>query len=135
MSPRSLQWSVFMLEFETSAAGGVRDRLPVLVVSRESANDALPVVTVVPLVGKTEGRRIYPNETWLPPNATLLDTPTVLMAHQIRTVPKKRLATRMGSVDDPGLRSAVQSAVRVQLDLDADRAHQSEVPTSLESGI
>lgn len=135
MSPRSLQWSVFMLEFETSAAGGVRDRLPVLVVSRESANDALPVVTVLPLVAKKRGRRIYPNETCLPSDTTSLDTPAVLMAHQIKTIPKEWLAKRTGSVEDPGLRSNVRNAVRVQLDLDADTSHPSRGPTNMESGI
>ncbi len=135
MNRHPLQWSVFMLEHNADAGEGTVSRLPVLVVSRESANDALPVVTVLPLVGKKKGRRIYPNETWLPSDATLLDTPTVLMAHQIRTIPKDWLATRMGSVDDAGLRAAVRNAVRIQLDLDADTTHPSRGPTNMESGI
>lgn len=133
MSRQRLQWSIFMVE--PAAVGGAdHNRRPVVVVSRESANDALPVVTIVPLAGFTANRRIYPNETCLPPEATTLDSPAVLMAHQIRTISKSRLSTRLGSIDDPGLRTAIRTAVRVQLDLDGGSVYPSDSVPGLESG-
>lgn len=120
MNRQPLQWSVYMVD-PTPGGGGERvDQAPVLVMSRESANEALPIVTVMPLAGLKKGRRIYPNEASLPSETTALDVPTVLMAHQMRTIPKSWLSTRVGSIDDPGLRSAVRAAVRVQLDLDLE---------------
>ena len=135
MNREQLQWSVFLLEAETHPGTGSIDQTPVLVVSREIANDALPVVTVIPLARLKAGRRIYPNEACLPPAATALDSPSVLMAHQIRTIPKNWLSTRLGSIDDPGLRSAVRAAVRVQLDLETDGKDRTETATQLECGI
>ncbi len=135
MNREQLQWSVFLIESEAHPGAETTEQAPVLVVSRESANDALPVVTVLPLAGWRAGRRIYPNETCLPPDATALDSPSVLMAHQIRTIPKSRLSTRLGSVDDPELRSAVRDAVRVQLDLEPGAETRSETEELLECGI
>ena len=123
-----------MLELEANAGTGRDQQPPVLVVSRESANVALPVVTVVPLTGLSSDRRIYPNEMCLPSGTTALDYPALLMAHQIRTVPKSRLSTHVGTVDDPGLRSAVRTAVRVQLDLDENAEKQPDMATQGECG-
>ena len=134
MSPESaLQWSVFVLEGRTSPGSESDAQPPVLIVSRESANEALPVVTVLPLVWLKKGRRIYPNEALLPTDSTELEYPAVLMAHQIRTIPKSWLSMRKGSVEDPGLRSAVREAVRVQLDLDSGAHDRTETATRLES--
>jgi mRNA-degrading endonuclease toxin of MazEF toxin-antitoxin module len=91
---------------------------PVLVVSRESANEALPVVTVLPLADHAPGRRVYPNEALLPSGAAQLQRPAVVMALQIQSIAKARLSHPVGSVDEPGLRSAVSEALRVQLNLE-----------------
>jgi mRNA-degrading endonuclease toxin of MazEF toxin-antitoxin module len=41
------------------------------------------------------------------------------MAHQIRTLSKRRLGALLGRIDDQDLRAAVRAAVRVQLDLES----------------
>ena len=135
MSRQPLQWSVFMVEPKAGGGGEIVVQPLVLVMSRESANEALPIVTVLPLAGLKEGRRIYPNEASLPSETTALDSPAVLMAHQIRTIPKSSLSTRVGSIEDPGLRSAIRAAVRVQLDLEPGTEDQIDVATKQESGI
>lgn len=129
------QWSVFMLEASADRRGADGARSPVLVVSRESANVALPVVTAVPLARMRAGRRIYPNETCLPPESTGLEDPAILLAHQIRTVPKSSLSTRTGAVEDPELRAAVRDVVRIQLDLDAQTADRSAIRVNMESAL
>jgi mRNA-degrading endonuclease toxin of MazEF toxin-antitoxin module len=133
MNRQPLQWSVFMLDLEGGRGQGAAGHAPVLVVSRESANEALPMVTVLPIVHMTKGRRIYPNETLLPAGATEIEAPAVLMAHLISTIPKNRLSTRMGSVEDPELRTAVRNAVRVHLDLDDVLGHGATQSSRLEN--
>lgn len=135
LGPNRLQWSVFVIETSDDRRGADGARFPVLVVSRESANIALPVVTAVPLARMRTGRRVYPNETCLPPESTGLDHPAILLAHQITTVPKSSLSTRTGAVDDLALREAVRTAVHIQLDLDARMADRSPIPVNLESEI
>jgi mRNA interferase MazF len=113
------QWSVFMVDLDPAVGSEQAGRRPVLVVSREVANAALPVVTALPLTSVREGRRIYPNEVLLPAGTAGLDRDSVVMAHQIRTLSKRRLGALLGRIDDQDLRAVVRAAVRVQLDLES----------------
>jgi len=112
------QWSVFVVDLDPAVGSEQAGRRPVLVVSREVANVALPVVAVLPLTSHRKGRRVYPNEALVPAGTAGLDRDSVVMAHQIRAISKRRLGARLGTVEDQELRVAVRAAVRVQLDLD-----------------
>ena len=118
MSAPRLQWSIFEIDRDPGVGADAGGWRPVLVVSRDSANAALPIVTVLPLIARKPGRRIYPNEVLLPSQSVQLRHDAITMAHRIRTIPKKILAAPVGSVDDPDLRAAVRRALQVQLNLD-----------------
>ena len=118
MSAPRFQWSIFEIDRDRSVGADGGGGRPVLVVSRDSANDALPIVTVLPLIDRKPGRRIYPNEVLLPSRSAKLRRDTITMAHQIRTIPKDLLDVPVGSVDDPDLRAAVRRALQVHLNLD-----------------
>jgi mRNA interferase MazF len=115
-----LQWSVFTIDLDSmppgSEGGG---RRPVLVVSRESANQALPVVTVLPLATRRNDRRVYPNEVLLRTGTAGLKKDAIAMAHQTRTVAKRLLTNLLGAIEDDDLRSRIRRAMCVQLNLDA----------------
>lgn len=113
------QWSVFTVDLASVPGSSRKRRRPVLVVSRESANEALPVVTVLPLISWRKGRRIYPNEVLLPSGSGGLQHDAIAMAHQTRTVPKGRLRAPLGTIEDHELRSAVRRAMCIQLNLES----------------
>jgi len=113
------QWSVFVVDRDPAMGSEQAGRWPVLVISREVANAALPVVTVLPVTSRRQGRRVYPNEALLPAGTAGLDRDSVVMAHQIRAISKRRLGARLGSVEHQELRAAVRAALRVQLDLES----------------
>jgi mRNA interferase MazF len=112
------QWSVFTIDVEPVTGKDKKTRRQVLIVSRESANEALPVVTVLPLVWRRKGRRIYPNEALLPSGSAGLKRDCIAMAHQTRTVPKKRLAAPLGTIEDDDLRAEIRRAMCIQLHLE-----------------
>lgn len=118
MSAPPYQWSVFVVDLDPAVGSEQAGRRPVLVISREVANAALPVVTTLPVTSLRKGRRIYPNEVLLPAGTAGLDRESVVMAHQIGALSKRRLGALLGKVDDQELRAAVRAAVRVQLDLE-----------------
>jgi len=118
ISAPPIQWSIFTIDLDGTPDFEDRGR-PVLVVSRETANQALPVVTVLPLAAWRTGRRVYPNEVLLPAGSAGLKRDLIAMAHQTRTVAKTRLAAPLGTIEDDDLRSKIRLAMCVQLNLEA----------------
>lgn len=118
MTAEPLQWGVFVARLDPAVGSEQAGRRPVLVVSREPVNAALPVVTVVPLTARKPGRRLYPNEALLPAGAAGLHRDSIAMAHQVCSLSRLRLGERLGTVEDATQRKAVREALRVQLDLD-----------------
>jgi len=118
VSAAPLQWSVFSVDLDPAVGSEQAGRRPVLVVSRESANAVLPVISAIPLTTRKPHRRVYPNEALIPGGHAGLKRDSIAMAHQLRTLSKTRLSRRIGHLDDPSIRDAVRSAMRTQLDLD-----------------
>ena len=118
MRVQPYQWSVFVVDLDPVQGSEQAGRRPVLVVSREVANAALPVVTVLPLTTRKKNRRVYPNEALLPAGTATLKRDSIAMAHQIRTLSKSLLRKRVGVIESHDLRAAVRAALHIQLDLD-----------------
>jgi mRNA interferase MazF len=112
------QWSVFTIDIDGTPGAGDGGSSPVLVVSRESANEVLPVVTVLPLTTRSKDRRVYPNEVLLLSGTAGLECDAIAMAHQTRTVVKNRLVAQLGRIENDDLKSAIRRAMCVQLNLE-----------------
>jgi len=113
-----LQWSVFSVDLDPTVGSEQAGRRPVLIVSRESANAVLPVISAIPLTTRRPHRRVYPNEALIPRDHAGLRRDSIAMAHQLRTLSKTRLGRLIGHLDDPSIRDDVRAAMRTQLDLD-----------------
>ena len=111
-----LQWMVLEATLDPVRGSEQRGTRPVLVVSNEEFNQAMPSVTVLPLTSTR--RRLYPAEVALPRGAAGQPLDSIVMAHQIRTIAQERLKSAYGLLSDPVLRAAVQAAISVHLDLD-----------------
>lgn len=87
-----------------------------LVVSNEAFNLAMPNLTVLPLTS-TE-RRLYPAEVLLPNGLAGQPRDSIILAHQIRTIPKQRMQTLVGYLEDEPTRQNVYQAIRDHLDFE-----------------
>ncbi|HHV64896.1 MAG TPA: type II toxin-antitoxin system PemK/MazF family toxin [Peptococcaceae bacterium] len=111
------QWGIFWADLEPtkgSEQAGVR---PVLVVSSEIMNEALPIVSILALTSLKKGRKIYPIEVLLSSEATGLPQDSIAMAHQIRAISKERLKDKVGYLNSDELKEKVKTAIRTYLDL------------------
>jgi len=117
MMDEPLQWSVWLVDLDPVAGSEQAGRRAVAIVSKEAANTVLPVVTAVPVTSRKAGRTIYPNEAVIPAGAGGLSRDSVAMAHQLRTVSKRRLARRLGRLEDPSIQEAIREALRIQVDI------------------
>jgi mRNA interferase MazF len=88
---------------------------PVLIVSNEEFNQAMPNVSVLPLTSTQ--RRLYPSELLLPAGKAGQPSESIVMAHQIRTISKQRLGKLLGYLHDAQLHHEVRQTIKEHLDL------------------
>ncbi|MGI6588254.1 MAG: type II toxin-antitoxin system PemK/MazF family toxin [Peptococcia bacterium] len=111
------QWGIFWADLAPtfgSEQAGIR---PVLVVSAEEVNQALPIVTILSLTSVKRGRNIYPVEVLLNSKVTGLPKDSIAMAHQIRAIAKERLREKCGRINTDEVKEQVRTAIKIYLDL------------------
>ena len=118
MTERGVQWGLYRAVLDPVIGSEQAGTRPVLVVSKETVNRALPIVAVVPLTTRRPGRRVYPTEVLLEAGAAGQPEESIAMAHQLRTLSTRRLGARLGTLVEIGLRHQLRTAIRVYLDLD-----------------
>lgn len=111
------QWNIFWADLNPIKGSEQAGTRPVLVISEEAVNQALPIVTVICLTSFKPGRRIYPIEILLDPKESRLPQPSIVMAHQIRSISKERLLDKCGHIDDDKCKEEIRKIVRIYLDL------------------
>jgi mRNA interferase MazF len=88
----------------------------VLVISGGSLNEILPVVNVIPTTSQKPGRRIYPNEAWLPSKTgdcpAYLLNPQSLLKYKASCIGQRALGVEFGSRVEQFLTDNRLSAVR-----------------------
>lgn len=111
-----LQWAVYEAILDTVAGAEQKGTPPVLIVSNEEFNQAMPNITILPLTSTR--RRLYPAEILLPEGKAGQPLKSIVMAHQIRTISKQRLGRLLGYLNDTQLRHEVHRAIKEHLDME-----------------
>ncbi len=112
----AFQWAVMEANLDPTSGAEQKGTRPVLIVSNEEFNQAMPNVTVLPLTSSK--RRLYPSEVFLPQGKAGQPLNSIVMAHQIRTISKQRLKGLLGYLEDQQLRDEVCVAIKEHLDID-----------------
>ena len=109
------RWTVMEANLDPASGAEQKGTRPVLIVSNEEFNQAMPNVTVLPLTATQ--RRLYPSEVLLSAGKAGQPLKSIIMAHQIRTISKQRLGKRLGYLDDIQIQKEVNAAVKEHLEL------------------
>ncbi len=111
------KWGIFIADLNPVQGSEQKGIRPVMVVSDEDFNRLMPVVTILPITSLKEGRRVYPNEVLLKQGIGGLAKDSIILAHQIRTVSKKRLGNSIGFINNHSMHDEINDALRVHLNL------------------
>lgn len=109
-------------EVWTCALGGgvgseQRGTRPVIVVSNDAFNAALPLTTVVPVTTfRRRSGAVYPSEAKIARGSANLKADSLVLGHHIRTIARTRLLKRIG-VLPPEAMGSVDEAIRTHLRL------------------
>ena len=118
MTPR--KWDVAWAGLDPTHGREQAGRRPVLVLCNDRISALISLVTVLPITTLKKGRRVYPTEVVIPAGRASLAAESLVLCHQIRTIAVERLSTPAGRVEEPGLRQAVEKALRLWLDFEAE---------------
>ncbi len=113
----SFKWGLFLADLNPVIGSEQQGKRPVLVISDETFNSVMPVVTILPVTSLKKGRRVYPNEALVKRGSGGLDADSIILAHQIRTISKQRLQIQLGELAELKVQAAVNDAMRVHLNL------------------
>ena len=114
MSPR--RGDVFAARLAPTIGSEQAGTRPVVVVSNDDFNDALPLVTIVPLTNYRAGRLLYPSESIVAAAGSGLRADSIALGQQIRTIDRSRLGRRIGTLPAEAI-AGVERALRNHLDL------------------
>ena len=93
------RWRTFVADLNPVVSSEQTGTRPVLIVSDESFNRRMPLVTVLPLTSRKPGRQLYLNEVLLEAETAGLSLDSIVLVPQVRTVSKRRLRISLGFLD------------------------------------
>jgi len=106
---------IFLVNLEPikgSEQGGMR---PVLIIQNDISNKFSPVTIIAAITSKIFDKE-YPTNVFLSRKDSKLDKDSTILLNQIRTIDKKRLIRKIGSLDSL-LMKKVDLAVKISLSL------------------
>ncbi len=108
------KWSIYRANLDPVIGSEQGKSRPVLIVSENDINVLLNIVNIIPLTTKKKNRIIYPNEVLIPSEFGL-ESDSVALCHQIRTIDKKRLSKFYGRLSLNSFQEEVLDALSFQL--------------------
>lgn len=111
------QWQIYFLNFNPVVGSKQAGTRPGLVISSNLCN-GLNQITIMPITSYKGYEKIYPNEVLLKKDISGLPRDSIVLAHQIRSVDKQRLANYVGTVTDAEILNQIQEAIKFQLELE-----------------
>lgn len=106
---------LYYAELDPVIGSGQGGRRPVLVLQNDIGNEHSPV-TIVASVTSTPAKVARPTDVLIPPGESGLTQPSRVLLNQVRTVDKRRLGRRLGSLTAAQM-SQVEGALKLSLGL------------------
>ncbi len=110
-----LRWKIYLANLDPVVGSEQGKTRPVLIISEEEINQLLSIVNALPLTSFKPGRKIYPNEVFLPVDVSGLPKDSIVLCFQIRTLDKKRLIKQIGEITDEELKEEIKDSLSFQL--------------------
>lgn len=111
----SFRWNVFLANLDPVIGSEEGKTRPVLIISEDPVNRILPVVNVLAITSRKAVRKVYPHEVLIPKGVGGLTKDSIVLCYQIRTLDKKRLMKKLGTIDLAELQENIFEALLFQL--------------------
>ena len=112
-SPR--RGEVYLVSFDPTVGSEIQRTRPALIIQNDIGNRHSPITIVAAITSQFE-ESLYPTEVRITPPEGGLTTPSVVLLNQIRSIDRRRLVRRLGSVRTETM-ERVNRAIQLSLGL------------------
>ena len=112
-SPR--RGEVYLVAFDPTVGSEIQRTRPALIIQNDIGNRHSPI-TIVAAITSQFDESLYPTEVRITPPEGGLTTPSVVLLNQIRSIDRRRLVRRLGSVRTETM-ERVNRAIQLSLGL------------------
>ncbi|VVB88811.1 PemK-like, MazF-like toxin of type II toxin-antitoxin system [uncultured archaeon] len=106
--------NVYWVKLDPIEGSEIGKTRPAVVISNDINNELADTVTVLPITSSVG--KVYPFEVFMKKGIANMSSDSKVKANQIRTVDKKRLKERIGTIPEEILRD-IEKAVKIHLEL------------------
>lgn len=106
---------VYLVCFDPTVGAEIKKTRPALIIQNDIGNRHSPI-TIVAAISSQFDDRLYPTEVLVTPPEGGLRDPSVVMLNQIRSVDRRRLISRLGSLA-PTTMTLVDQALKISVGL------------------
>ncbi len=106
---------VYLVNFDPTLGSEIQKTRPALVLQNDISNEYSPI-TIVAAITSQFDEGLYPTEVLIQPPEGGLTTNSVVLLNQIRSIDKKRLIKKLGSVNMDTMEQ-VDRAIQISLGL------------------
>src|SRR5437870_10851335 len=100
---RPLRGEVYLVAFDPTLGAEIRKTRPALILQNDIANRSSPITIVAAITTKFD-QELYPTEVLVRAPEGGLDTDSVILLNQIRSVDRRRLTRRIGRLTSERMR-------------------------------
>ena len=104
---------IYLVNFDPTVGAEIQKTRPALIIQNNVANEYSPVTIVAAITSRTD-ERLFPTEVPIPAGAGGLQSDSLVLLNQLRTVDRQRLVRRLGAVD-VGTLHKVEGALCISL--------------------
>jgi mRNA interferase MazF len=115
MNSSPARGEVYLVNFDPTVGSEIRKTRPALIIQNDVANEHSPITIVAAITSKFD-ETLYPTEVLIRAGEGGLKQDSTVLLNQIRSIDRRRLAKKLGSVKDTTLKR-VDSAIKISLSL------------------
>ena len=99
---KPVRGEIYLVNFDPTIGTEIAKTRPALVIQNDVANEHSPIIIVAAITSKFDDR-LFPTEVQIEPPEGSLNTTSVILLNQVRSIDRQRLARRLGVVSSETL--------------------------------
>jgi mRNA interferase MazF len=110
------QGEIVLIDLNPAKGAEKRKKRPCMIIQNDIGNKFSPLTIVAVITSQKEISKKFPTDVWIDKGKGGLDYPSIIQCDQIRTVDKRRIIKKVGSIDKSVMKD-VDRALKISLDL------------------